>query len=347
MAEETKKRRGCGVGCLVIFLTLAGAFFLIVAAVVFFTANASGDGIEALRNFSHGTSSRRLGEDEMPSMREIWSSGSGTVKVARIRISGMIMLNNGNLRGPGDGSAGSALRAVRRATMDPEVVAILLEVDSPGGGITASDVLYNALRNFRRSREDRAIVAMLGDLAASGGYYVALAADRIVAHPTTVTGSIGVLMRSFNLRELADKIGIKDVTIKSGGNKDMFNPLRDLTPAQEALMQEVVDSLHARFVRLVSENRNLPQDKVRALADGRIFLAQQAQAEGLIDAIGYSADAEAEVAQLLGDASLRFIRYAEEPSLLDFLRGPRFFGLRDVRNQFLQNETRLLYLWPF
>ena len=140
-------------------------------------------------------------------------------------------------------SASAALRAIKRATHDPDVEGILLEVDSGGGGITASDILYESLQEFRDADTDRVVVAIFGDVAASGAYYISLAADHIIAHPTTITGSIGVLMQSINARQLGEKIGVHDVTIKSGKNKDILNPLQDLTEEQRALLQGIVDDL--------------------------------------------------------------------------------------------------------
>jgi protease-4 len=341
MAEETKKRRGCGLGCLVALLVGVTCLFLMVAAGLFVAASAGGKAALFARLAHRGSAAH--GEDEMPRMREIWSSGRGDTKAVRIRLDGVIMLGEGHFGGEGEGSAATALRAIKRATIDEDVEAILIEIDSPGGGITASDVVYHALREFRASREGRVVVALLDDTAASGGYYVALAADRIVAHPTTLTGSIGVLMKSLNLRELAGKIGVRDVTIKSGDNKDLLNPLTEISPDQLAMLQRVVDALHGRFVRLVAENRKLPEEEVRALADGRVFLAEEARAAGLIDEIGYAADADAALAEILETDELRFVRYEEEPSFLELFRAPRLFGGAELKQLLRQGETRLLY----
>jgi protease-4 len=343
MAEDVKKRRGCGLGCLVALLVGVTCLFLMVAAGVFVAASSGGRAALFSRLAHRG--GMAYGEDEMPRMREIWSSGSGDTKVARIRLDGVIMLGEERFGGEGEGSAATALRAIRRATRDEDVGAILIEIDSPGGGITASDVVYHALQEFRASRGGRLVVALLDDTAASGGYYVALAADRIVAHPTTLTGSIGVLMKSLNLRELAGKIGVRNVTIKSGDNKDLLNPLGEMSPDQLAMLQQVVDALHGRFVRLVAENRELPEDDVRALADGRVFLAADARAAGLIDEIGYAADADAALAELMKTDDLCFVRYEEESSFFELFRAPRLFGGAAMQQLLRRGETRLLYQW--
>jgi protease-4 len=290
---------------------------------------------------------RMGGVDEQPRMREIWSAGDGDseVKVARILLRGAILINDAPWNGEGAGSASSALRAIRCAGADPAVRAILLDIDSPGGGITLSDQIYHELKGFRESDDGRVVVVLMGDLCASGGYYVALAADRIVAHPTTLTGSIGVLLSSLNLRELADKIGVRDVTIKSGANKDMLNPLRDLSPAQTNMLQQVVDALHGRFVGLVADNRNLSVEEVRRWADGRVFLADDALRAGLIDAIGYRETAMQLVAERLEvDEPLKVIRYEDEASWMDLFRRPRLLGARGLQH-LLEGESRLRYQW--
>jgi protease-4 len=164
------------------------------------------------------------------------------------------------------------------------------------------------------------VVAIFGDLAASGGYYIACAADRIIAQPTTITGSIGVLISSMNFRGLGDKLGVRDVTIKSGDNKDLFNPLQEMSPEQMALIQDIVDSIHQRFVGLVAQARKRPVDEIRPLADGRIFTAPAALEAGLVDELGYWREAVAEMAVLLKEPSVKVLRYEEHFSWTSFLR---------------------------
>jgi protease-4 len=186
------------------------------------------------------------------------------------------------------------------------------------------------------------VVAQFGDVAASGAYYVALAADRIVAHPTTLTGSIGVIMQSYNIRDLAAKLGITDVTIKSGANKDLLNPFGELTNEQRAMLQGVVDALQDRFVALTAERRNLDESVVRAIADGRVFLAAEALKHGLIDQVGYAENVDVLTASLLETNTVRVIRYEEPRGLMDlFLSQPgRGFNLQNLIDG---GEARLLY----
>jgi len=296
-------------------------------------------------SFDVSVAHRHMGADEFPDLKEVWAYGSGDTKVVSIPLHGMIML------GENDGgffssinSAQMALLSIHRATHDPDVRALLLRVDSGGGGITASDVLYKALLDFKASDPRRRVIAVFGDVAASGAYYVALAADHIIAHPTTITGSIGVLIQTFNAQELGQKIGIKDITVKSGKNKDILNPLGEFTEEQRAMLQELVDELHGRFVELVAEGRKLSPDSVRALADGRIYSATQALELGLVDELGYWEDGIANAARLLGVDEVKVYRYEQEFSLSAFFKS--FQNFNPVQRFLRQtSQPRLMYLW--
>ena len=228
------------------------------------------------------------------------------------------------------GTAGAALRAIRRATLDPRIEGVFLRIDSPGGEVSASDETWNALKAFRaapgESGSPRFVVALMGGMAASGAYYICAAADFIVAHPTTITGSIGVKMSSVNVRGLADKLGVKEVAIVSGENKNVLSPFEDLSPEQREMLQRQVDAMHERFVALVAEGRGLAAADVRRVADGRILLADEAKAAGLVDAIGYLDDAKAEIARRLGGETPRYVVYSEGGSFLQSFLSPEFFG---------------------
>ena len=341
---NSKKSGGCRFGCMTMAL-IAGGVVLLLAIVVTI-------GIVSLsRQISGGhghtyLSSARLegGEDEVPALREIWSSGSASgTKVVRIPLTGLIALSEEGWM-ENASSASAALRAIKRATHDPDVAGIILEVDSGGGGITDSDMIYKALMDFKKEDKQRVIVTLMGDIAASGAYYISLPSDFILAHPTTITGSIGVIMQSYNIKELAAKIGIKDETFKSGENKDILNPFRDVSPEQRAMLQAVIDSLYGRFVKLVAEARKLSEADVRKLADGRIFVADDALQHKLIDGIGYSADAEKEMMKLLNVQEINVVRFSEEVSFLDLLRSHRGIGM-SVSDLIKPRETRMLYRW--
>jgi protease-4 len=177
------------------------------------------------------------------------------------------------------------------ARRDPHVRALLLRIDSPGGSVTPCDIIYNEIMKFKKEKQIPIIVEM-GDMTASGGVYIAASADMILAHPTTVTGSIGVIAQFMSAKDLFEKIGIKGETIKSGDKKDMGSPFRSLTEDERALLQEVINSMYERFLSIILEGRrNLDDKHLRAFADGRIFTAKKALEYGLIDAIGYTEDA--------------------------------------------------------
>jgi protease-4 len=166
---------------------------------------------------------------------------------------------------------------------DTSVVAVVLRIDSPGGGVAPSQELSEEIQ---RLREVKPVVASLGNIAASGGYYVAAATNLIVAAPGTLTGSIGVIMEFRQLQGLADKVGVTESIVKSGPYKDIGNPLRPITEAERGLLQGMVDDVYGQFVNAVATGRKLDPARVRELADGRLFSGQQAKAVGLVDELG-------------------------------------------------------------
>jgi len=318
-----------------------GCLWAVLAVAVALAVALGASGLIGRRLSAPGT----MGEDQSPALKEVWAWGTGETKVVVVPLKGLIVLDRqSGLLGSAAGTADQALRAIRRATNDDRVEAIILEVDSGGGGITASDILYEALLGFRDAQAGRRIVAVFNDMAASGAYYVALAADHIVAHPTTITGSIGVLIESFNIRELGQKIGLKDVTIKSGANKDLLNPLGDLSDEQRRMLQGIVDELHGRFLQLVVERRGLPEEQVREIADGRIFTAGTALDLRLVDQIGYWEDAVDKTAELLKVQDIKVFRYEEHFSLAALLKAAQDWSPASAMLSRL-SQVRFLYLW--
>lgn len=280
--------------------------------------------------------------DEAPKLDETWSCGSGDIKVVRIPLDGVIMRSDeeGLFTARSDMVA-SILTQVNAAERDPEMRAIILEVNSPGGGVTPSDEIYNALRKFRQSRPDRRIVVFIRDLGASGAYYAAMAGDFIIAEPTAVVGSIGVIMQTMNFQGLAEKIGITDVTIKSGANKDMLNPFQAVNTNQVALLQELINEMQTRFRGIVAESRKL-DPAAPDLFDGRIFSATAALNKGLIDEVGYWNDALARTAQLLDTGSLYVIRYKPKRTFIEQLFEEKIpVALPNLK----LHSPQFLYLW--
>jgi protease-4 len=196
-----------------------------------------------------------------------------------------------------------------RAREDSEIRALLLRIDSPGGTVTASDLLYEEILRFKEER-GIPVVAQLMGMATSGGYYVAMAADSLVAQPTTVTGSIGVLFSGVNFSGLMQKIGVADQTLTSGAFKDAGSPLRPMRPEERAQIQSVIDDMYQRFLAVVRKGRPvLSAEQVGKLADGRIYSAQQALTNGLVDRIGGVEDAVAIAREKASVSSARVVTY--------------------------------------
>ncbi len=180
---------------------------------------------------------------------------------------------------------------------DEGVKAIILRIDSPGGGVGPSQEIY---REIIKIKSKKKVVTSMGSVAASGGYYVACASDLIVANPGTITGSIGVLMEFTNIEEFFKKIGIKGVVVKSGELKDMGSPFREMTPEERRILQGVIDNVHQQFIQAVADGRKLDRSKVAQIADGRILTGEQAKQLGLVDQIGNLEDAIDTTAKLVG-----------------------------------------------
>jgi protease-4 len=196
-----------------------------------------------------------------------------------------------------------------RARVDPDVKALLLRIDSPGGTVTASEQVYTEILRFKKERGVPVVAQLLGT-AASGGYYIAMAADEVQAHPTTVTGSIGVIFSSVNVAGLMDKLGIEDQTVKGGIYKDTGSPLRRLTQEERSQLQSIVDDLHDRFREVVAKGRpNLTEDDVAGLANGRIYSAPQALENGLVDRLGTLEDAAKLLESRIGAGESRVVAY--------------------------------------
>jgi protease-4 len=188
---------------------------------------------------------------------------------------------------------------LKKAQKDKDVGAVLLVIDSPGGSVTASDVLYHEIVQFKE-KTGRKVVASMMDVAASGGYYIALPADAIVAHPTTITGSVGVLFLQPKVMGLMDKIGVEVQVNKSGANKDIGSPFRSATAQEKKILQEMTDKLARRFLDLVSQHRRIDAKGLAEIASANVYLADEAQRLGLVDRVGYLSDAIDETGRLAG-----------------------------------------------
>ena len=250
---------------------------------------------------------------------EEYVAGDGPDKIAVVPVEGTIASANDSLGGiqPTVSPEGLA-DALRQAGQDPGVVAVVLEVNSPGGGVTASDEMHQSILDFRENTGKPVVISM-GDVAASGGYYISTAADRIFANETTLTGSLGVIFQFNNFAEAAKKYGIKQVVIKSGKYKDLGNAFREVRPEEREIFQSLVDESYSEFVDVISEGRDIPEDRVREIADGRVYSGVQAKELGLVDSFGGLDEASAAAGRLAESNDTTVVRYIQEPTLTDTL----------------------------
>ncbi|MBI4949536.1 MAG: signal peptide peptidase SppA [Deltaproteobacteria bacterium] len=198
-----------------------------------------------------------------------------------------------------------------KATEDEDVKAVVLRIDSPGGAVTTSDIIAHEIKKFK-DKKKVPVIAELMDVAASGGYYIAAASDRIIAHPTTVTGSIGVVAFSVNASGLLEKVGIANQTIKSGDKKDIGSILRPMTGDERIILQSIIDDLYERFLDVVMDGRkgSFTREELKKIADGRVYTARQALDLKLIDEIGYLDDAVEAAKSKAGIKEARLVAYA-------------------------------------
>ncbi len=187
------------------------------------------------------------------------------------------------------------IEELKKFAKDDSVKAIVLRINTPGGGVGPSQEIHEEVRKIR---EKKVVVASMGSLAASGGYYIACAAQKIYANPGTITGSIGVIMQFVNVKDLIEKIGVKGFVVKSGDFKDIGSPVRDMSPEERRLLQTVIDNVHSQFVDAVALGRGMDRKEVLAIADGRILSGAQAKALGLVDVLGNQEDAVAEAGRM-------------------------------------------------
>jgi protease-4 len=201
---------------------------------------------------------------------------------------------------------------------DDSIVAVVLRIDSPGGGVAASQEIYDAVIELKKKKK---VVASMGSVAASGGLLIACAADKIVANAGTITGSISAIMQFANFEELLKKIGLKSSVVKSGKYKDIGSPLRDMTREERKIIQDLIDDIYNQFIDVIVRDRNIPRKQVIAIADGRVFTGRQAKEYGLVDYLGDMASAAKIACQLAGKDGNYDLVYAKNKnaSVLDYV----------------------------
>ena len=301
------------IGCLTIFLfvALCGSVFLNFLLAMAAFRGFAGTGVYV--------------EEAMPRFREIVvQRGTRLVpdRIALITLRGLISSSiPGNVS---DSMVEDMRLALQQARDDSRVKAIVLEIDSPGGEVTAADQIYNAVA---KARARKPVVIYMDSLAASGGYYIACGGKYLMANETTITGSIGVIIQTLNYEQLFNKVGLASVVFKSGKFKDILNGARPMTPEERDLIQRFVMETYDKFLSVVSKERNLPTDMLRNnIADGRILSGKEAFNDKLIDGVGQIEDAYAKAKQLGNAPQATVVKYGPPFSLSRLIRAFGEFG---------------------
>jgi len=261
------------------------------------------------------------------SERESIVSGSGENTIALINIDGVIVESDPD---GGFGSLTSSFTSARKIKKilreiqdDKSVKALVLRVNSPGGSAAAAEEIFQEINSFKKESK-LPVVSYFSDTAASGGYYVAMSSDKIVANPNTITGSIGVIISYLNFKDLAERFGVKNIVFKSGPYKDLVSEFREPTDEESIIIQSIVDETYKNFVNRVAAGRKITEDKATLLSDGRIFSSIQAKEAGLIDQIGYFEDSVSLAKNLSGISDAKVVEFGKQTFLQTFLEGVSF-----------------------
>jgi protease-4 len=284
---------------------------------------------------------------------EMKLSGTGDGKILLLDLSGVISSQDKEGIIPQPNMLAMFKEELTMASKDDKIKAVVVRINSPGGTVTASDILYHELREFKAKKKVPVIASMM-DVAASGGYYLAMAADNVLVHPSTVTGSIGVIMLTVNARGLLEKVGVEASAITSGPRKDMGSPFRVMTAEERGIFQSVIESFYQRFLAVVQEGRpNLSAEQIKKLADGRIYSGDQAKAAGLIDEIGYLDDAIQLAKKKAGLTEARIVTYGRRGEYQNNIYS-RLFGTNsgitglanlDLLSMVRGGTPQFMYLW--
>ncbi len=267
-----------------------------------------------------------VGKSILPGLLEVGKEG-----VAIVRVEGPIL------------DSYKTVEELKEFADDPLVKAIVIRIDSPGGGVAPSQEIYNAVKRVRREY-NKTVVASMGTVAASGGYYIAVATDRILANPGTLTGSIGVIMQMANFQELLEKIGVKSVVVKTGKFKDLGSPFRPMVEEERQLLESVMNDTLSQFIEAVADGRSMDAAEVEQLADGRVFTGRQAKSVLLVDEIGDFQDAIKLAGELGGiEGTPRVLETKKPFSFRDFLENTFLGGIHSLAPS--RFSSPLLYLW--
>ncbi|HSI61741.1 MAG TPA: signal peptide peptidase SppA [Candidatus Saccharimonadia bacterium] len=294
-----------GIGCLIIFLVIA-----LVVSVLFNFAAVIGIGL----NESQLAFVRP--KQKFTEVLEQDATNNSKDKIVQIDLEGIIASGPaGDLFSSGGMNVDGIKRALEQASVDKTVRAIVLKVNSPGGEVTASDTLYHAVKEASKKKP---VVVYMDSMAASGGYYLACGASKIVANETTLTGSIGVIIQTLNYSQTFDKIGLQTVTFASGAFKDSLSGARPMRDDEKAYIQNLVTQMYDKFLGIVSQARGIDTETLKnGIADGRVLTGKEALEKKLVDKVGYIEDAYALAKELSSASEAMVVRYQHNPSLSD------------------------------
>lgn len=289
--------------------------------------------------------------NEPNGLQERHLTGHGPDKIVVINIAGIIGAVSSSipLTSTSGVSADQIRQQLQQANDDPQVKAVIMSIDSPGGSAVVSDQIWQQIQTFK-TESHKPVIAQFGDTAASGGYYIATAADKIIANPASLTGSIGVILEFYDASGLLNKLGITPGVVKSGPYKDIASFTRPTTPDEQAILQSVVNGAYDQFVERVATGRKMNMDKVKSLADGRIYTGAQAKENGLIDELGNQDKAISIAKQLAHLSSASVVEYNQNNLLQSLLATNSQLGLLQSLLSLGQNTTKaspsaLQYIW--
>jgi protease-4 len=272
-------------------------------------------------------------------------SQKGKDHIAVINLSGEIVQSD-----EGSGLTSSAMITTDRTVQllddvaqDPQVKAVILRINSPGGAVVASDEIYQRVKKLRANKP---VVVQMSDMAASGGYYIAAGADKIVANSATITGSIGVIAQFPKLSGLYEKVGVEIRTIKSGKFKDIASPNRDMTSEENVILNSMITEAYDQFVHAIADGRHMDEQKVRELADGRIYTGKQAKANGLVDELGNFDTAVEQAEDLAHISNATLIEYSNESFFESLFQSSvsQFSTAQAVKNLIPHQQFGVYYL---
>ncbi|MBQ6224353.1 MAG: signal peptide peptidase SppA, partial [Campylobacter sp.] len=264
---------------------------------------------------------------------------------ALIKIRGVIQESSDSKPWSSSQKPSQIAARIRDLAEDKNVHSLLLDINSPGGTVASVQDIYNALNYFRS--KNKPVVALFRDVSASGGYYIATAADKIVAQPGTITGSIGVIMQGANFAPLLEKIGVSFKPIKSAKHKDIGSPYREMTEEEQQLLQDMINDTYSQFLNAVKKARpNIPEEKLRLYADGRVWTGSQAKALGLIDELGGMEEAKKLLEQMTKQKDIK-IRNANSAAISDL--GFLFGAAQSKLNTKIEelSTPKVSYLWTY